>query len=77
MTDWRGWPYRRPLDRFSAIMWQRDYARLCPVPAARVEDRLREVQRDGRFHVECEGPWGMILVRVSGDAGTVGGGSHP
>jgi len=45
--DWRGWPYRRPLEDFTAIVW--DPRCPSPVPDSLLRQRLRETLATGRF----------------------------
>jgi len=60
--DWRGWPYRRPLESFTAVVW--DPA--CPalVADSLLKRRLHELQESGRFATAASGPAGTVLVRT-------------
>lgn len=61
--DWRGWPYRRPLSRFDAIVWQPQRAMAPPVAPASVDAILRGLVDRGEFEVVAEGSGQRILRR--------------
>lgn len=63
-TDWRGWPYRRPLDRFDAIVWQPKQVSNPDLDWQRVDAALRELEASGAFTLEAAGRGQRILRRA-------------
>jgi hypothetical protein len=61
--DWKGWPYRRPLNRFDAVIWDPRPDGLGGAAAARIEKRLQELVASGEFAVAAEWSGRTILTR--------------
>ncbi len=71
--DWRGWPPRRPLERFEAIVW--DPYCPAPVPDELLARRLGEVLAAGGFSAAFEGGGWAVYTRAQPRHGTIPG--HP
>lgn len=62
--DWRGWPYRRPLTRFTAIVWQPQHSGGLSVSRDRVVEQLEALVSDGEFEITAQWREQMILRRT-------------
>jgi hypothetical protein len=61
--DWRGWPYRRPLKDFRAIVWESDAAAESPIAPGLIEQALDRLEAEGEFRTTVRWAGGRILER--------------
>jgi hypothetical protein len=62
--DWRGWPYRRPLEIFEAIIWQPRLAPRTGVSVSRIDAAIEERIEAGEFVPAAEWNGFLILARA-------------
>ncbi len=62
--DWRGWPYRRPLAMFDAIVWQPERAPTDAALRGRIADRVTGLVTGGEFATVADWSGQLILRRA-------------
>jgi hypothetical protein len=62
--DWKGWPYRRPLSCFDAVLWDPRPDAFQKIEAARIEQSLQQLVASGQFEVAAEWSGRRILTRA-------------